>query len=100
MRKPRKLRGKLARRCRADLLSLSAQYPATPAWAAAVNIADALLYAVKLAGRNGWMGALGTRDETPEAVLSGLRRPVADWARSGNLEVVCSPVSRTPGHGP
>ena len=79
---------------------LSAQYPAAPAWAAAVNIADALLYAVKLAGRNGWMGALGTRDETPEALLSWLRRPVADWVRSGNLEVVRSPVSRTPGHGP
>jgi len=79
---------------------VSTQYPAAPAWAAAVNIADALLYAVKLAGRNGWMGALGTRDETPEALLSWLRRPVADWVRSGNLEVVRSPVSRTPDHGP
>ncbi len=79
---------------------LSTQYPGAPAWVAAINVADALRYAVKAAGRNGWMGALDAHGESPEAILDWSRRPVADWARSGNLEVVRSPVSRTPGHGP
>ena len=78
---------------------LSTQHPGAPAWVAAINVADALLYAVKAAGRNGWMGALDAHGESPEALLNWSRRPVADWARSGNLEVVRSPVSRTPGHG-
>lgn len=41
-----------------------------------------LLYAVKAAGRNGWMGALDAHGESPEALLNWSRRPVADWARS------------------
>jgi diguanylate cyclase (GGDEF)-like protein len=36
---------------------LSIQHAAALDWAAAVNIADAALYAVKGAGRNGWLGS-------------------------------------------
>ncbi len=63
-------------------------------WDAVVNIADAALYAVKSAGRDGWLGVLGARSESAAALLTWSRRPLAEWARSGDLNVVCSP-----GHG-
>ncbi|WP_313950738.1 two-component regulator propeller domain-containing protein [Accumulibacter sp.] len=70
---------------------LSTQHPAALDWNAAVKIADAALYAVKNDGRNGWLGALSARGEAPAALLARSRRTLAEWARSGNLEVICSP---------
>jgi diguanylate cyclase (GGDEF)-like protein len=70
---------------------LATQHADALGWGAVVNIADAALYAVKSAGRNGWLGALSARSESAEAVLAWSRRPLADWARSGDLNVVWSP---------
>ncbi|MEF8723025.1 MAG: two-component regulator propeller domain-containing protein [Candidatus Accumulibacter delftensis] len=70
---------------------LSTQHAATLDWATAVNIADAALYAVKGAGRNGWLGALSAGGESAEALLARSRRPLAEWTRSGGLKLVCSP---------
>jgi diguanylate cyclase (GGDEF)-like protein len=71
-------------------------FPLAPAlggvldWSAAVLSADAALYAVKSAGRNGWLGLLAARAESPEALCQRARGPLADWARSGELTVAHS----------
>ncbi|HRD94200.1 MAG TPA: GGDEF domain-containing protein, partial [Accumulibacter sp.] len=70
---------------------LATQYPGALGWSAVVNIADAALYVVKSSGRNGWLGALDARSESAEALLGWSRRPLADWARAGDLNVVWSP---------
>ena len=70
---------------------LATQYPGALGWSAVVNIADAALYVVKTSGRNGWLGALDARSESAEALLGWSRRPLADWARAGDLNVVWSP---------
>lgn len=70
---------------------LSPQHARALDWSAVVNNADAALYAVKSAGRNGWLGALNARSETAEALRAWARRPLADWVGSGDLDVVCSP---------
>lgn len=69
----------------------STQHAQALDWASVVNIADTALYAIKRAGRNGWLGALSARSESAEALHTWARRPMADWVRSGELEVVCSP---------
>jgi hypothetical protein len=56
-----------------------------------VNIADAALYAVKSAGRNGWLGALSARGESASALLARSRRPLAEWAHSDEVDLVWSP---------
>ena len=70
---------------------LSTQHADALGWAAAVNIADAALYTVKGAGRNGWLGALSAGDESAEALIARSRRSLTEWTRSGELEVVWSP---------
>jgi diguanylate cyclase (GGDEF)-like protein len=71
---------------------LSTQHAAALDWGAVVKIADAALYAVKSAGRNGWLGALGARAESAEALCARSRKPLTDWLRSGSLKLVCSPL--------
>lgn len=73
---------------------LSTQHTRALDWSAVVNSADAALYAVKGAGRNGWLGAISARSESAEALRSWARRPLADWVYSGDLDVVCSPTHR------
>jgi len=70
---------------------LSAQHADALDWSAMVNIADAALYAVKSAGRNGWLGALGAREQSAAALLARSRRPLAEWVQSGEIDLVCSP---------
>lgn len=70
---------------------LSTQHASTLRWDAVVNISDAALYAVKNAGRNGWLGALSADSESAEAWLAWSRRPFLEWARTGDLNVVWSP---------
>ena len=55
-----------------------------------VNIADAALYAVKSAGRNGWLGALAAREQSAAALLARSRRPLAEWVQSGEIDLVWS----------
>ncbi|ODV09623.1 MAG: hypothetical protein ABT20_10295 [Rubrivivax sp. SCN 70-15] len=60
-------------------------------WNDSVRLADAALYAVKTSGRNGWLGLVGCRSESIEALRAGLRGSLADWARSGELNLAGSP---------
>jgi hypothetical protein len=46
---------------------------------------------VKSAGRNGWLGALSARGESAEALLARSRRPLAEWAHSGEIDLLWSP---------
>jgi diguanylate cyclase (GGDEF) domain len=82
----------LSRTCSAGFccFPLSTQHAAALDWPAAVNIADAALYAVKGAGRNGWLGALSAGGESAEALLAQSRRPLAEWMRSGGVTLVGS----------
>lgn len=70
---------------------VSRQHADALSWDAAVKIADEALYAVKDAGRNGWLGALSANAESAEALRARSRLPLAEWTRSGELEVVWSP---------
>ncbi len=83
----------LARTCSIGFccFPLSAQHPGALDWSATVNIADAALYAVKSAGRNGWLGALSARGEAASALLARSRRPLAEWAHSDEIDLVWSP---------
>lgn len=60
-------------------------------WNDTVRLADAALYAVKSAGRNGWLGLVGCRSDSAEVLRAGLHGPLADWARSGEIELARSP---------
>ena len=71
---------------------LSTQHAAALDWGAVLKIADAALYAVKSAGRNGWLGALGAGGESAEALCARSRKPLIDWLRSGGLKLVSSPL--------
>ncbi|WP_418320008.1 two-component regulator propeller domain-containing protein [Piscinibacter sakaiensis] len=59
-------------------------------WNSAVNAADAALMAVKSAGRNGWLGLIQARADSAEELQQWLRRPLAQWWASGQLDVVFS----------
>jgi diguanylate cyclase (GGDEF)-like protein len=82
----------LARSCSVGF----ACFPLVPAqpealdWSAAVNSADAALYAVKSAGRNGWLGLLSASDGPTDGLRARARGPLADWWRSGELVVICA----------
>ena len=71
-------------------------FPPVPAqpdaldWGAAVNSADAALYAVKSAGRNGWLGLLSASGGPADSLRAGARAALVDWWRSGEVVVVCS----------
>lgn len=70
---------------------LSTQHAGTVDWSTAVKIADAALYVVKSAGRDGWLGALSARSESAERLLGWSLKPLADWTFSGDLNVIWSP---------
>lgn len=70
-------------------LPLAGQYARALSWMDAVNVADAALYEVKHAGRDGWLGVLAANVESSDALGYWLRRPLSDWIRSGTLEVAC-----------
>lgn len=78
---------------------LSPHHASTLDWNAMVKIADEALYAIKNAGRNGWLGALSARSESAKALIASSRQPLDDWTRSGDLQVVCSP-DRSPTSAP
>lgn len=86
--------GLLARTCSVGFccLPLSSEHPAAVDWSAVVNIADAALYLVKSSGRNGWLGVISARAESAAALRQWSRRPLPDWLRSGDVQVVCSPA--------
>ena len=61
-------------------------------WSAAVQLADTALFAVKNAGRNGWLGLLSAQADSPEMLLTWAGRPLAHWWRSGGLSVANAPA--------
>jgi diguanylate cyclase (GGDEF)-like protein len=60
-------------------------------WGASIELADAALYAVKAAGRNGWMGLVTARAEDgAQALREWSRGPLEAWWRSGTLDLAHS----------
>lgn len=74
-------------------------YPLVPeharalGWDEAIHLADEALYLVKSSGRDGWMGLVQARAESEQALHDWLRKPLADWAQSGALDLVASSPS-------
>ncbi len=68
-----------------------AAFPLAPAvaqqqdWSLAVNCADAALYAVKYGGRDGWLGLVDARAETPAELAALLQLPVQAWWQQPQL---------------
>jgi diguanylate cyclase (GGDEF)-like protein len=69
---------------------LCRRHPAALDWAAVLNVADASLYAVKNAGRNGWLGVLDVQGASIAEIQAGARLPMAVWARTGGPVFACS----------
>ncbi|MDE2146029.1 MAG: diguanylate cyclase [Burkholderiales bacterium] len=65
-------------------------HPAALDWGDTVRLADAALYAVKHAGRNGWLGVVAAQGESPAALRTAAQAPLAAWAASGALELAGS----------
>ena len=65
-------------------------WPAALGWAAAVELADAALYAVKRSGRNGWLGLVSAQAASAAALREAAATPLAAWRASGALQVVHS----------
>ncbi len=70
---------------------LSTQHPSALGWTAVLNIADANLFAVKNAGRDGWIGTLEVRSESLQDLLDAAERPISKWGRSVERVVAYSP---------
>ncbi len=70
---------------------LSPQHPRALDWAASVDTADAALYAVKRAGRNGWLGLVRAHADTSDELIARARQPLDQWLASGQLEMAVSP---------
>ena len=66
-------------------------------WSLAVRAADAVLYAIKQDGRNGWMGLVSAHTDSADTLRSLLRRPVAQWWQASALVLV---RSDSDGHAP
>ncbi len=84
---------RLAKTCSVGFASfpLCRRLPQALDWDAVLNVADACLYAVKNAGRNGWLGVLDVDDDSIESIQSGARQPIARWARSGHPVMASAP---------
>ena len=67
---------------------LTPDWPRTPDWHEVVDLADAALYAAKQAGRNGWVGVLGSGTLDDAALRR--RGPASRWLEGGGLTVVRS----------
>ena len=65
-------------------------WPAAMTWQAAVDLADAALYAVKRGGRNGWLGVVQASAASAAALQDAAAQPLARWAASGTLQVAAS----------
>ena len=59
-------------------------------WSAAIDIADAALYAVKHSGRNGWMGLVSATAASGQALQDDLALPWAAWVATGRLRLAGS----------
>ena len=70
---------------------LCTQHPSALGWAAVLNVADANLFAVKHAGRDGWLGTLEVRSESLQAVLDVADRPIGKWGRAIEQVMAYSP---------
>jgi len=86
---------RLAKTCSVGFASfpLCSDYPDALDWAAVLNVADASLYAVKNAGRNGWLGVLDVQGASIAEIQAGARQPIATWARSGGPVFACASAS-------
>ncbi len=69
---------------------LSPEFPRALTWDAAVRLADACLYAVKKAGRNGWMGVLGVRATSLPELQAAASGPLVAGVSSGRLVLMHS----------
>ncbi len=84
---------RLAKTCSIGFASfpLCLQHPTALGWATVLNVADANLFAVKHAGRDGWIGTLEVRSASLQAVLEAADRPIGKWGPAIEPVVVCSP---------
>ncbi|MBT9491591.1 MAG: diguanylate cyclase [Paucibacter sp.] len=73
---------------------LAPQYPSALDWSAVVDVADAALYAVKRAGRNGSLGVVSAQAGSAEALhmilREAVRLPLADLLARGELALAGS----------
>jgi hypothetical protein len=69
---------------------LDPRWPTALEWPAVVDLADQALYAVKHAGRNGWLGVVEASAESAVALREAAKRPLAEWAASGALQLACA----------
>jgi len=71
-------------------------FPLAPAharaldWSSVIDVADAALYAVKRAGRNGWLGVVSASAASDEELRAWRQRPLAEWLATGALQMAGS----------
>jgi diguanylate cyclase (GGDEF)-like protein len=69
---------------------LAPQWPAALEWPQVLKLADDALYAVKSAGRDGWLGLTSARAGSSAELQGAATRPLASWVATGDLVVVAS----------
>ena len=70
---------------------LCLQHPAALGWATVLNVADTNLFAVKNAGRDGWLGTLEVRSPSLQALLDVADHPIGTWGPAIERVVAYSP---------
>jgi hypothetical protein len=66
-------------------------WPTALEWPTVVDLADQALYAVKQNGRNGWLGLVEATAESAAALREAAKQPLAQWASSGDVQLVGLP---------
>ncbi len=78
---------------------LAPDWPQALPWSTVLNLADAALFLAKERGRNGWVGLVGARAASDEALRAAAAQPLAQWQASGLLDTVTS-THGSAGNGP
>ncbi len=83
----------LAKTCSIGFASfpLCPRHPTAVDWTAVLRMADASLFAVKHAGRDGWLGVLEFKTDSLQVLQNVADRPVTEWAAMDGLVMACSP---------
>lgn len=69
---------------------LDASHPRQLGWADMVQLADLAMYVVKHSGRNGWLGVRGCQPLPLAEMQHRIRRPLAEWMATGQVDTVLS----------